>query len=155
MHAFARVVSARASQSQQLPRVLIKAHCRFYADRNLTDLLSQATTLAKRVDSAVKSLDEQENWTALRTEYNGLRDRLKDDSIWQNEPLKAVDFQKRISHLEERLKMYDGLKSKALEGLGMLDMIREERDTELAQEVVNDLENISADLETETFRILM
>ncbi|KAJ3357399.1 hypothetical protein HDU83_007330 [Entophlyctis luteolus] len=146
-----------------LPQVLLslRSFCASPAVRagapavNLKDAIANNQHLLSRITKAMQIVNDQEDWVSIRQELAGLEMESKDESLWESSPKRAVEVQKRMSALSDRLETFDGFKSRVQESTGMFEMARDESDAELCAEVHTDLDQLCREIEKYSMQILM
>ncbi|KAI9327783.1 hypothetical protein BDR26DRAFT_874950 [Obelidium mucronatum] len=97
----------------------------------------------------------QVDWASMVKELKQLENEVKSETIWEDDPQRAIAAQKKISSLEDQLKVYDGYKTRVEEAVSMHEMAKEENDSELFAEVATDLEALNRDLDKYSMQIMM
>ncbi|KAJ3021045.1 UNVERIFIED_CONTAM: hypothetical protein HDU68_009857 [Siphonaria sp. JEL0065] len=119
-------------------------------------LLAQTSSqIVGTISRNMNIVTNQEDWASMEKELKDLENEVKSDTIWEEDPQRAIVSQKRISVLENRLKEYNEFKARAEEALSMFEMAKEENDVELFTEVQSDLESLSKDLDKYSMQIMM
>ncbi|KAI8621793.1 hypothetical protein BC830DRAFT_72985 [Chytriomyces sp. MP71] len=124
-------------------------------DASLKDVISTNTHLLAEIERAMGIVRGQEDWEGLAAERRNLEEGFKSESIWEDDPQRAIAVQKRMSVLDERLKEFNGFRDRVQEASVTLDMAKEEGDLDLCTDLQTDLESLNREMEKYSMQILM
>ncbi|KAI8911373.1 hypothetical protein DFJ77DRAFT_432626 [Powellomyces hirtus] len=95
------------------------------------------------------------NWSELENERTDLRGKVSSDTLWAEDANKAIEYQKRFSHLEHMLNEHNGYFEKNAEILDVLALAQEEKDLDLLEELGNELNELRGKLDRYSLRLMM
>ncbi|KAJ3168112.1 hypothetical protein HDU87_001227 [Geranomyces variabilis] len=97
-------------------------------------------------------------WSALEDERTALRAIVSSDTLWEENAAKAIESQKRFSHLDDVLNEHNGFVAKNAEIREMLLLAQEDEDDDagaLLEELAGELATLRAELERYSLRLMM
>ncbi|KAJ3119519.1 hypothetical protein HK098_005380 [Nowakowskiella sp. JEL0407] len=131
----------------------IQEHSRAYS--SVSDQSLALRSLLDDVTSRLSIIDSQMNWNALMSESEKLSKILLSDSLWQDDPAAAIQSQKRQSELDGMLSEYNLCKTRYQDCLDLLELAKEENDSTLIGDIMNDLNALHEDVHKYSLRLLM
>ncbi|KAJ3156915.1 hypothetical protein HDU86_003450 [Geranomyces michiganensis] len=129
-------------------------------------LKSTTSASSDTLDSIAKDISEvtrllalvagRNAWPDLEAERTALRKVISSDTLWEEDAAKAIESQKRFSHLDDVLNEYNSFVSKNAEIHSMLELAQDDDDGgQLLEELAGELSTLREDLERYSLRLMM
>ncbi|KAJ3120291.1 hypothetical protein HK100_012852 [Physocladia obscura] len=83
------------------------------------ELAAQNQDIITTINRSMNIVFDQKDWDAMESELRGLESEMKNDTIWEDDAQHAIAVQKRISVLEDQLKIFKAFKTRAADANSM------------------------------------
>ncbi|KAI8854094.1 hypothetical protein BC829DRAFT_367759 [Chytridium lagenaria] len=126
-----------------------------YSSSTSRETLHDISSHVDSIRKVLRIVRDQEDWDAMKVRLEELTSEAASESIWAEDAARAVSIQKEIARLENALSSYKGFESRAEEAFSVLELAKDEGDSELLNEVEEDLRELSKDLDKYSMQLMM
>ncbi|KAJ3171058.1 hypothetical protein HDU88_008092 [Geranomyces variabilis] len=147
--------AARPHSFSFLRRPPLRCHKSTTSTSASSDTLDSIAEDKSEVTRLLSLVAGRNAWSALEEERTALREIISSDTLWEENAAKAIESQKRFSHLDDVLNEHNGFVAKNAEIREMLVLAQDEDDAGLLEELAGELATLREELERYSLRLMM